>query len=73
MPVERHILPFEKQLKTVKPGRRTRPPPVGSALPLRMQKPTKLVRAAVRPLTAVSARKGPPWEISTFLSDALAD
>ena len=38
----RHFLPFEKQFAKVKPGRRTRPPLVGSALAPRTQEPKKI-------------------------------
>ena len=50
-----------------------RPPLVGSALAPRMQEPQEFVSAAAEPLTAASARKGPPSEFSIYFSDAPAD
>ena len=71
MPVERkkisvrHFVPFAKLFATVRPGRRTRPPLVGSAPALRMKEPRNLVRAAAGPLTVTSARKGSRSEFPT--------
>ena len=42
----RHFLPFAKLFATMRPGRCTRPPLVGSAPALRVQEPRNLVRAA---------------------------
>ena len=62
----RHFLPFAKLFVTTRPGRRTRPPLVGSAPALRMQKPRNLVRAATGSLTAASAREASPLAFPTF-------
>ena len=69
----RHFLLFAELFATVRPGRRTRPPLVGSAPALRMQEPRNLVRAAAGPLTAASARKASPSAFPTYFSGALAN
>ena len=46
----RHFLPCAKQFATVRPGRRTRPLLVDSALSLRMEEQNNLGRAAPGPL-----------------------
>ena len=68
----RHFLPFAKLFATMRPGRRTRPPLVGSAPALRMQEPRNLVRAATGPLTAASARKTSLSAFPTDFSGALS-
>ena len=68
----RHFLPFAKLFATMRPGRRTRPPLVGSAPAQRMQEPRNLVRAATGPLTAASTRKTSPSAFPTYFSGALA-
>ena len=69
----RRFLPFAKLFATIRPGRRTRPPLVGSAPALRMQEPRNLVRAAVGPLTAASARKSSPSTFAIYFSGAWAN
>ena len=69
----RNVLPFAKQFATMRPGRRTRCPQVGSASALRMNEDLNPVRAAAGPLTASSASKGRSSEVLTNVSDALAD
>ena len=69
----RHFLPFAKLFVTIRLGRRTRPPLVGSAPAMRMQEPRNLVRAAAGPLTAASARKASPAAFPTYFSGALAN
>ena len=69
----RHFLPFSKLFATMRPGRRTWPPLVGSALALRLQEPRNLVGAAAEPSTAASARKASPLASPTYFSGALAN
>ena len=69
----RHALPFTKLFVAVRPGRRTRPPLVGSAPAKRPQEPGNLVRAVVGPLTVASIRNASPSEFPTYLSGALAN
>ena len=69
----RHFLPFAKLFATMRPGRRTWLPLVGSAPALRMQEPRNLVRAAVEPLTSASARRASPSAFLTYFSGALAN
>ena len=60
----RQFLPFAKLFATVTPGRRIRLPLVGSAPALRVQEPINIVRAATGPITAASARKGYPSDVT---------
>ena len=69
----RHFQLVAKLFPTMRPGRRTRPPLVGSAPALQMQEPRNLVRAATGPLTAASARKASPLAFPTYFSGALAN
>ena len=69
----RHFLPFAKLFATVRLGRRTWPPLVGSTPALRMQEPRNLVSAAAGSPAAASARKGSPSEFPTYFSGALAN
>ena len=69
----RHVLSFTQIFATMRPGRRTRPPLVGSAPALRMQEPINFVRAVAGSLTAASARKASPSAFPTHVSGALAN
>ena len=68
-----HFLPFAQLFATMRPGRCTRPPLVGSAPAMLVQKPRNLVRAATGPFTAASARKASPLAFPTYFSGALAN
>ena len=67
------ISAFAKPFPAMRPGRRTRPPLVGTAPALRTQEPINLVRAAARPLTSVSVRKASNSAFPTYFSDSLAN
>ena len=69
----RHFLPFAELFATVRLGRRTRPPLVGSAPALQMQESRNLARATAGPLTTASARKASPSAFPTYFSGALAN
>ena len=69
----RHFLLFANIFATVRPGRRTRPPLIGSAPALRMQEPRNLVRAATGPVTATSSRNHCPSAFPTYFSGAFAN
>ena len=67
------LFTVREEFETVGPDRRTWPSFVGCAPALQMQELRNIVRAAIKPLTAASARKGFPSEFRNYLSDALAD